>query len=180
MEPPRRRFRDRNRDFDESRFMDRDPLHDWGYGSMGYDRDDIYRSSDASAGWDQPRPRRGMVDYSGLGKSWQNREPSRHDEPSMFERIGEKVGEFFGKGPKGYRRSDERIREDVSEALYRHPYIDASDVEVSVSEGVVSLSGTVTDRRTKRMIEDEAERVPGVHDVTNNLRLKDSGANLQM
>jgi len=106
------------------------------------------------------------------------RDTRRHDErkqdgDSFFEKVGEKVGEFFGKGPKGYKRSDDRIREDASEALWAHPQIDASEIEVDVREGVVTLSGTVSERRMKRMIEDEIEDLPGVKDVINNVRTQD-------
>lgn len=101
-----------------------------------------------------------------------DRDNDRH-ESNFFERIGEKVGEFFGKGPKGYKRSDDRIREDVSEALWAHPRIDASEVEVDVKDGVVTLSGTVTERRMKRLIEDEIDNLPGVRDVINNVRTQD-------
>jgi hypothetical protein len=78
----------------------------------------------------------------------------------------------FGKGPKGYRRSDERIREDVSELLYRHHEIDASNIEVAVSNGVVTLSGTAEDRRSKRLAEDIAHEVSGTVDVQNQIRIQ--------
>jgi osmotically-inducible protein OsmY len=81
------------------------------------------------------------------------------------------VGRFYGRGPKGYRRSDERIREDVSEELYRHPEIDASEIEVQVQKGEVTLTGKVEDRRQKRLADDIAERVPGVADVHNQLKV---------
>lgn len=74
-----------------------------------------------------------------------------------------------GKGPKGYRRSDERIREDVCEALSAHPEIDASDMEVDVKEGVVYFTGSVESRLVKRMAEDLIEHIPGVMDVRNEL-----------
>jgi osmotically-inducible protein OsmY len=82
------------------------------------------------------------------------------------------VKDFFGKGPKGYKRSDERIREDVCEALYRHPDVDASEIEVSVSGAEVTLKGTVEDRRAKRMAEDAAEGVSGVDNVRNEIRVQ--------
>ena len=59
-------------------------------------------------------------------------------------------GPHYGKGPKGYKRSDERIREEVCEAMSREGYIDASDVEVTVEGGVVRLAGLVDSRRDKR------------------------------
>ena len=80
-----------------------------------------------------------------------------------------------GKGPKGWQRSDERIREEVSEALARHPEIDASDIEVRVQGAEVTLTGTVTERETKRIAEDVVERVFGVKDVQNQIRVKPDG-----
>ena len=78
---------------------------------------------------------------------------------------------YAGRGPRGYRRPDERIREDVCEALTHHPEIDASGLEVRVADGEVTLEGTVDDRRAKRLAEDIAERCSGVHDVHNHLRV---------
>jgi hypothetical protein len=78
---------------------------------------------------------------------------------------------FAGRGPRGYRRSDARIHEDICEILTRHPEIDASDIEVEVKNGVVTLSGTVEDRYTKRLAEDVAELTLGVHDVENRMRI---------
>ena len=77
---------------------------------------------------------------------------------------------FRGRGPKGYRRSDERIREDVNDRLTDHQYLDASDIDVTVKEGEVTLSGKVFDRTDKRLAEDVAESVTGVKNVLNNLR----------
>ncbi len=81
-------------------------------------------------------------------------------------------GPHAGKGPRGYVRSDERIYEDVCERLSQHGRIDATDVSVQVKNGEVTLDGTVPDRPSKRLAEDLAETVPGVHDVHNQLRLQ--------
>jgi hypothetical protein len=80
-------------------------------------------------------------------------------------------GPHTGKGPKGYRLSDDRIREEVSIRLWKDPAIDASDIEVEVAGGIVTLKGTVDERRTKRMAEELCEYLPGVRDVHNELRL---------
>jgi hypothetical protein len=77
-----------------------------------------------------------------------------------------------GRGPKGYRRTDERIREEVCERLMRHPWADSSEVDVHVKDGEVTLTGTVPDRRTKREIEDITEEVLGVQDMQNLLRVR--------
>ncbi len=82
-----------------------------------------------------------------------------------------RAGPHTGKGPKGYRRSDERIYDDVCEILTSHPDIDATDIEVRVSQGVVTLSGIAHSRTAKRLAEDVSAGVPGVHDVENRLRI---------
>jgi osmotically-inducible protein OsmY len=76
----------------------------------------------------------------------------------------------LGKAPKGYTRSDERIREDICERLMTSPY-DASDVEITVSRGEVTLTGTVSSRADKWGIEDVAESILGVQDVHNQIRV---------
>ena len=76
-----------------------------------------------------------------------------------------------GKGPKGYKRSDEKIHDEVCELLTSHYDIDASEIEVEVKDGVVTLGGAVESRRTKRMAEDVVADMNGVQDVRNNLRI---------
>lgn len=79
---------------------------------------------------------------------------------------------YRGRGPKGYRRSDESIKEDVSEALYRCSEVDASEIEVFVSQGTVTLKGFVNDREQKRSAENAVEYLSGVEDIFNELRVK--------
>ena len=79
---------------------------------------------------------------------------------------------FRGKGPKNWRRSDERILEDVNDRLTEHDGIDATHIEVAVENGEVTLSGTVDSRWTKRMAEDVAEHCAGVVDVHNRLKIE--------
>ncbi len=76
-----------------------------------------------------------------------------------------------GRGPRNYKRSDERIREDVCDCLTEDAYIDASSIDVAVAEGEVVLTGTVFKREDKRRAEDIAECISGVKDVRNNLRV---------
>jgi osmotically-inducible protein OsmY len=82
------------------------------------------------------------------------------------------VGDYVGRGPKGYQKSDERIKDEVCERLTRDPYVDASDFEVEVKDGEVTLVGTVVDRRQKRWAEDIIEAVPGVRDIHNRIRVQ--------
>lgn len=78
---------------------------------------------------------------------------------------------YRGRGPKNYQRSDERIREEVCERLAADHDVDASEIEVSVNGGVVTLEGSVQERQMKRLAEDVTELVRGVRDVQNNLRV---------
>ena len=78
-----------------------------------------------------------------------------------------------GRGPKGYERADERIREDVCERLTDDPHIDASEIEVTVANGEVTLSGTLRSRNAKRRSEYVAEQSRGVKDVHNLIRVVD-------
>ncbi len=79
---------------------------------------------------------------------------------------------FRGRGPINWR-PDERIREVVNELLTDHDGIDATDVDVTVENGEVTLSGNVGSRWEKRLAEDVALQCGGVHDVHNRLRVNE-------
>jgi hypothetical protein len=81
-------------------------------------------------------------------------------------------GRHSGRGPKGYKRSDERIQEDVNERLTHDAWVDASEIEVQVKDGEVTLTGTVNSRDEKRRAEDAVERVSGVREVHNQIRVQ--------
>jgi hypothetical protein len=91
------------------------------------------------------------------------------ERPGFFQRL-------FKRGPKGYQRSDERLREDISERLMYAMEIDSSEVTVSVSDGRVTLDGTVPDRYMKHAIEDLVDECPGVQDIDNRVRVQREGA----
>lgn len=94
------------------------------------------------------------------------------DREALERRMQDGRASHHGKGPKGYRRSDERIRDDVSDRLSDDHWLDASDIEVKVENGEVTLSGTVTDRESKRRAERLAESCGGVSDVQNNIKVR--------
>lgn len=94
-----------------------------------------------------------------------------------FTSIGETLS-HVGKGPKNYTRTDQRVYEDVCERLTEHGDVDASDIEVQVKEHEVTLSGTVSSKREKRLAEDIAASVKGVHDVHNRLKIKEGPASM--
>jgi hypothetical protein len=92
------------------------------------------------------------------------------DEP-----LAEDSGGFTGVGPHGYRRADTRIEEEIVQRLADATWVDASDVEVEVSDGVVTLAGEVETRGERRAAEEVAAEVAGVIDVINRLRARHRG-----
>jgi osmotically-inducible protein OsmY len=128
------------------------------YGGRSYDNDrDRYDSGEDRGWWDRA---------SDAVASWFG------DEDAERRRRMDQQREHRGRGPKNYRRSDERIKEDVNDRLSDDYYVDASEVEVMVSNTEVTLTGTVNSREDKRRAEDIAESVSGVTNVENRLRVK--------
>jgi len=80
-------------------------------------------------------------------------------------------GDFGGRGPTGYRRDDERIREDICDHLTEDTHVDASQITVQVANGEVTLTGMVTSRDQKHRAEDIADAARGVCEVRNELRV---------
>jgi osmotically-inducible protein OsmY len=87
-------------------------------------------------------------------------------------------GPHKGKGPRSYQRSDMRIREDIHDRLLEDPYIDATDIEVTVNNGEVTLSGTVDDRQAKRRAEDILDDISGIKHLENRLRARLPGGHV--
>jgi osmotically-inducible protein OsmY len=69
-------------------------------------------------------------------------------------------------------RSDTDIRADVEAELSYDPNIGASDIAVSVKEGVVTLAGFVHSYFHKWQAERDTKRVKGVRGVANDLEIR--------
>ena len=142
---------DRPFDYDRSRY---------GRGAeRGYEYERDYGSGGERGWWDRA---------SDEVASWFGDE-----EAERRRRMDARREEYRGRGPKNYRRSDERIKEDVNDRL-SEGYLDASDIEVAVQNCEVTLTGTVNNRWDKRRAEDIADSVTGVTNVENRLRVKQS------
>jgi hypothetical protein len=117
--------------------------------------------------------------YAGLAHEGRSRPPRyeavERPAPAHPQWEGTQRGPYAGRGPRGYRRSDERILEDICEWFTEHSRLDPSDVEVSVRSGEVVLSGTVATRAEKRLAEDISDMVFGVVEVHNRLRVQRPG-----
>lgn len=102
--------------------------------------------------------------YSNSGNGYYGQEEGRSKNNTDW-------GTHSGKGPKGYSRSDDRIKEDINDRLTYDHELDASDLDITVDQGEVTLSGTVDSRIGKRRAEDIAEAVSGVKNVENRIRI---------
>jgi hypothetical protein len=142
------------------------------YGARGYGRDDrgLYASGRPDYG-SGPDDGRGPARSGDFGRSF-SREGASYRE-TYGGGPARRGDSHAGRGPSGYRRSADRITEDVNDHLTDDHDVDATDVRVSVENGEVTLEGTVRSRAEKRRAEEIAERVRGVRDVHNRLRITD-------
>lgn len=83
--------------------------------------------------------------------------------------YGQRSGDFAGRGPKNYSRSNERVREDICERLTADPYIDAHDLDVRCENGTVVIEGQVEERWMKHRIEDLVDSTAGVKQIDNRV-----------
>jgi len=153
-----------------------------GESSFGGNYGNTGRSDYGRSNWGRSDSGGQRGDYRGRGesedRSWWDRTT---DEVSSWfgdeeaerrrDRDRQNRGMYKGKGPRNYSRSDDRIKEDINDRLSDDPFVDASDVDVTVTNGEVTLTGNVDHRSTKRRAEDLAESVSGVKNVENRLRV---------
>lgn len=133
-------------------------------------RSNQYAGSGFEGGQGQQRVNHGgmqSTQHSGLPWPWNaSGQPGYHGAQSSGQ----------GRAPKGYTRSDDRIKEEICERLMRHPYADASDVNIEVKGGIVTLEGSVKARHIKHEIENVAESCMGVKDIENHIRVSQGGS----
>ncbi|WP_066408310.1 BON domain-containing protein [Flavisolibacter tropicus] len=136
--------------------------HDVNYGgNAANDWNNEVRNKDDRSWWD--RERRDVSSWMSSNENY--REPrGNRNYPNL-------AGEHRGKGPRGYQRSEERIREDVCDRLSDDAMLDASEIEVTVNGADVVLSGTVLSREAKRHAEGLAESISGVRNVENRIHV---------
>lgn len=154
-------------------------------GSSGYDEELGY-----SQGYSQSR-RQSMESGGRWGDErrdewrdeWRDRDDDRDEDHGALYNIGHRIGQamsdWFGTGavekragPRGYTRTDERIRDEICERLTFTSGVDVREVSVDVDKGKVTLGGTVHTRGQKYDIEDLADNTFGVTEVENNIRVQ--------
>jgi osmotically-inducible protein OsmY len=169
--------------FTHSAFGESEPPRYFGTGAQGYGGGPSFTGGTyGTADWRSDSP---YFDEVGFNRGRYEDPLSRQSEgrsqyrQSGYGQSGYGVGRQqrrYPQGPKGYTRSDERLREDISERLMQAYDIDSSEVTVQVLSGKVVLEGTVPSRFMKHAIEDIADSAPGVQDVDNRVRVTSSGS----
>jgi osmotically-inducible protein OsmY len=80
-------------------------------------------------------------------------------------------GSHTGQGPRFHRRSDDKIHEEIWELLSNSADLDASEIELHVESGEVTLTGRVDSRDARWLTEDLVNSVAGVREVNNRLKV---------
>lgn len=136
----------------------------WGFGANRY----------TAGRHDRWRDAREDIDRGGdvFGPAWRDdrSDVRRHE---MLERQGVRQGGGFrGRGPRNYVRSDERIAEDVHWTLTEAADVDATDIDVTVTNGEAHLRGAVLTRDERSRAEELVRYVTGVRHVINELEVR--------
>lgn len=132
-----------------------------GYGSQGYSERGYGQSGYGPGGQSGYGGQGSYGSQTGFGQT-------RMDTSGM---TGQSGGPYRGRGPKGYQRSNERLKEDICERLTDAPDVDASDISIQCKDGIVTLEGSVESRHMKHRVEDIVDGCSGVKDVENRLRV---------
>lgn len=151
----------------------------WDQGNEGFQNSSRWQRS-------QFRPSEG--DFGGTQQSGAGRDTGWRSWNERYEGLGGRgwyegvqnamhsgEGQFTGRGPRNYKRSDDRIEEDINERLTHHGMLDATDIEVAVQNGEVTLRGSVDNRQAKRLAEDIVDAVFGVKELNNQIKVKQRG-----
>lgn len=115
------------------------------------------------------------------------RYPGKRSEPSRDADLG--LGESGtswnrdvhtqGKGPKEDKLNDQKIREKVQDVLLHSHEVDASEIDIDVEDGVVTLKGFIASKGMQQVAEDLIGSIPSVEDVFTQLKIHDT-SNFQL
>jgi hypothetical protein len=111
----------------------------------------------------------GARGQEGLGKP---EERTRGEERFRAERREEQERRQAERGQRARRRPDETLAQEIREVLANDPELDATDVEIEVEGGAVTLSGVVDESDAKLLAEELIETLPGVREVHNRIRVE--------
>jgi hypothetical protein len=170
--------------FDRRPFGPPEDTHYYGTGAAGWGGPGFTGGAYAYGNGPRDDVRQLEDEYSDESAVSYEQPPRQQYSQQSGQRYGQQYGRQYGPrygyqprtrrfttGPKGYQRSDERLKEDICERLMELHHIDSSDVSVEVRGARVVLEGTVPSRHMKHAIEDLVDACPGVQDIDNRVRV---------
>jgi predicted transcriptional regulator len=93
-------------------------------------------------------------------------------EPAEPDRSGTLTTRRADQTRGNVERSDDLISEDVAAALLKMDDVEASEIDIEVDAGALTLSGTVDSYANKQDVESALRDVNGVRSIDNNLRIR--------
>lgn len=138
------------------------------------ERTGYYRTTETQAEEEEEHGGAGYHDPGYVGEGPEGRMLGRGVEVLRTSAAGtpiEGVGPHRGRGPRGYRRSPQRIFEDVCDRLTESQWVDAHDIEIRVEDDQVILEGFVHDTRERALASEVVSQVSGVSRVVNHLEV---------
>jgi osmotically-inducible protein OsmY len=82
-------------------------------------------------------------------------------------------------GDAGSKLNDQKIKEIVSDVLLHSHEVDASEIEIDVQDGVVTMNGYISSKGMLKVAEDLVGSIPCVEDVFTQLKIHDT-SNFQL
>lgn len=76
----------------------------------------------------------------------------------------------------GVMKTDSELKADLMERLDAIPAVNASNIEIDVDHGMVTLSGHVDTHQTKSQVERTARRVHGIRGLEVNVKPLQTGS----
>lgn len=111
----------------------------------------------------------GARGQEGLGNPGEN---TWGEERYAAERQEEQGQRRADRGPRTQRRSDETLAQEIRDILTNDPELDATEIEVQVEGGAVTISGVVYGTDARLLAEELVESLTGVREVHNQLRVE--------
>lgn len=98
---------------------------------------------------------------------------TNHEETYGSDDYSKFSGADYSGNAASHQRSDGKIYEDICETFANNSYIEVEDIEIDVTEGIVTLKGRVPTREMKREAEACLRGVGDIKDVFNLITLNE-------
>ncbi|WP_244100029.1 BON domain-containing protein [Burkholderia anthina] len=112
-----------------------------------------------------------MIALSALSAAAQESQGGASSAPEAVSAAASASGSESPKAIKATKAADRRLRKQVAGTLARTKRLDSSRLLVFARSGVVTLSGEVADAEQAALAVSATQRVPGVGEVRNRLRI---------